>query len=108
MCGLAGVTGVMAAPGAAPLVWSILIGIGMSVFSLALTTIALRARTGGDTARLSGMAQGIGYLFAAAGPFLFGLLHELTGSWTVPFAMLLVVVVGQMAFGALAGRPRYV
>lgn len=108
MCGFAGVIGVLAAPGAAPLVWSILIGIGMSVFSLALTTIALRARTGGDTARLSGMAQGIGYLFAAAGPFLFGLLHDLTGSWTVPFAMLLVVVVGQMTFGALAGRPRYV
>ncbi|HVW44729.1 MAG TPA: MFS transporter [Amycolatopsis sp.] len=106
--GLAGVLGVMIAPGAAPLLWSILIGLGMSVFSLALTTIALRARTGGDTARLSGMAQGIGYLFAAAGPFLFGLLHDLTGSWTVPFAMLAVAVVGQMVFGFLAGRPRYV
>lgn len=108
VCGFAGVVGIMVAPGAAPLVWSFLIGIGMSVFSLALTAIALRARTGGDTARLSGMAQGLGYLLAAAGPFLFGLLHDLTGSWTVPFAMLLVVVVGQIVFGVLAGRPRYV
>ena len=106
--GLAGVLGVMIAPGAAPLLWSILLGLGMSVFSLALTTIALRARTGADTARLSGMAQGIGYLFAAAGPFLFGLLHDVTGSWTVPFAMLAVVMGGQMLFGFLAGRPRYV
>ena len=108
VCGFAGVLGVMIAPGAAPLLWSILIGIGMSVFSLALTTITLRARTGGDTARLSGMAQGFGYLLAAAGPFLFGLLHDLTGAWTVPFAILLAVVAGQMVFGFLAGRPRYV
>jgi CP family cyanate transporter-like MFS transporter len=108
VCGFAGTVGVLAAPGAAPLVWAILIGIGMSVFSLALTTIALRARTSGDTARLSGMAQGIGYLFAALGPFLFGLLHDLTGGWTVPFSMLLVVVATQMVFGFLAGRPRYV
>ncbi|MTD59296.1 MFS transporter [Amycolatopsis pithecellobii] len=107
-CGLLGVLGVMIAPGFSPLLWSILLGLGMAVFSLALTTIALRARTGGDTARLSGMAQGIGYLFGAAGPFLFGMLHDLTGGWTVPFVLLLAAVIGQMVFGFLAGRPRYV
>jgi CP family cyanate transporter-like MFS transporter len=80
----------------------------MSVFSLALTTITLRSRTGGDTARLSGMAQGFGYLLAAIGPFLFGVLHDATRGWTVPFALLLAVVAGQMVFGVLAGRPRYV
>ncbi|NYI86841.1 CP family cyanate transporter-like MFS transporter [Amycolatopsis endophytica] len=106
--GVAGVIGLMVAPGAAPLLWSIFIGIGMAVFSLALTTIALRARTGAETAKLSAMAQGIGYLLAAVGPFLFGLLHDVTHGWTVPFAMLLAVVVGQMVFGFFAGRPRYV
>ncbi|OZM70234.1 MFS transporter [Amycolatopsis antarctica] len=105
---IAGLTGLMIAPGGAPLLWCVLLGIGMSVFSMALTTIALRSRTGADTARLSGMAQGFGYLLAAAGPFLFGLLHELTGSWTVPIAMLLVALVAQLVFGGLAGRPRYV
>ncbi|WP_430732397.1 CynX/NimT family MFS transporter [Amycolatopsis ruanii] len=106
--GIAGVTGLMVAPSAAPLLWSIFIGIGMAVFSLALTTIALRARTGAETAKLSAMAQGIGYLLAAVGPFLFGLLHDVTHGWTVPFAMLLAVVAGQMVFGFFAGRPRYV
>nr|WP_243769863.1 MFS transporter [Amycolatopsis acidicola] len=106
--GFIGTLGVMLAPGAAPVLWALLLGLGMSVFSLALTTIALRSRTGGDTARLSGMAQGIGYLLAAVGPFLFGLLHDLTGGWTVPFVLLLVAVAGQMAFGFLAGRPSYV
>ncbi|WP_285487636.1 CynX/NimT family MFS transporter [Amycolatopsis taiwanensis] len=106
--GLVGTVGVMVAPGQAPLVWSICIGIGMSVFSLAIMTITLRARTGEDTGRLSGMAQGIGYLLAALGPFLFGLLHQLTGGWTVPFVLLLAASAGQMIFGWLAGRPRFV
>ncbi|MFF5988964.1 CynX/NimT family MFS transporter [Prauserella flavalba] len=106
--GIAGVSGLMLAPSAAPLLWSILIGIGMSVFTLAIATIALRARTSADTAKLSGMAQGLGYLLAALGPFLFGLLRDVTGGWTVPCAMLLCVLVGQLVFGFLAGRPRYV
>ncbi len=106
--GIAGVIGLMVAPEAAPLLWSIFLGIGMAVFSLALTTIALRARTGAETAKLSAMAQGIGYLLAAVGPFLFGLLHDVTHGWSVPFAMLLAVVAGQMVFGFFAGRPRYV
>ncbi|MFJ7219784.1 CynX/NimT family MFS transporter [Amycolatopsis sp. NPDC098790] len=106
--GFAGTTGLMLAPSWSPLLWSILIGLGMSVFSLALTVIALRARTGADTARLSGMAQGFGYLFAALGPFLFGLLHDVAAGWTVPLAMLLGLLVVQVVFGALAGRRRFV
>ncbi|MDX3194428.1 MFS transporter [Streptomyces sp. MN03-5084-2B] len=106
--GVAGTIGLMLAPSWSPLLWSILVGLGMSTFSLALTVIALRARTGADTARLSGMAQGFGYLFAALGPFLFGLLHDLAGGWTVPLAMLLGLLGVQLAFGALAGRHRFV
>lgn len=106
--GFAGTAGLMLAPSWSPLLWSLLIGLGMSVFSLALTVIALRARTGADTARLSGMAQGFGYLFAALGPFLFGLLHDLAGGWPVPLAMLLALLLVQMVFGLLAGRHRFV
>jgi CP family cyanate transporter-like MFS transporter len=106
--GFAGTAGLLLAPAWSPLLWSILVGLGMSVFSLALTVIALRARTGADTARLSGMAQGFGYLFAALGPFLFGLLHDVAGGWTVPLAMLLGLLLVQMAFGVLAGRHRFV
>jgi CP family cyanate transporter-like MFS transporter len=106
--GFAGTTGLMLAPSWSPLLWSLLVGLGMSVFSLALTVIALRARTGADTARLSGMAQGFGYLFAALGPFLFGLLHDLAGGWRVPLVMLLGLLLVQMVFGALAGRRRFV
>ena len=106
--GFGGAVGLLVAPAAAPWVWSVLIGIGMSAFSLALTVIALRARNAEDTAQLSGMAQGFGYLFAGLGPFLFGLLHDVSDGWTIPFAMFLVVYVVQVAAGAAAGRSRYV
>lgn len=108
VCGLVGVIGLLVDPGLAPLLWSILVGIGMSVFSLALTVIALRARTSAETAQLSGMAQGFGYLMAGVGPFLFGALHGLTGGWTVPLILLFGVWVVQMIFGWLSGRHRYV
>ncbi|MFS0897419.1 CynX/NimT family MFS transporter [Mycolicibacterium litorale] len=106
--GMAGVIGLLIDPAAAPLLWSILVGLGMSVFSLALTVIALRARTTEDTAQLSGMAQGFGYLLAGLGPLSFGLLHDLTDGWTVPWTMVLIVYLVQMVMGALAGRNRYV
>lgn len=106
--GIAGMLGLLIAPGAAPLLWSMLVGLGMSVFSLALTVIALRARDSADTVRLSGMAQGFGYLLAGAGPFLFGVLHHVSGGWTVPWLMMLTVYLVQMLSGALAGRGRYV
>ncbi|OKH82195.1 hypothetical protein EB73_21490, partial [Mycobacterium sp. SWH-M3] len=108
LVGIVGMIGLLVDPGAAPLLWSVFVGLGMSVFSLALTVIALRARNAEDTARLSGMAQGFGYLLAGVGPFLFGLLHDVTGGWTAPWAMALVVYVVQMVAGAFAGRSRYV
>lgn len=106
--GIAGILGLLIAPAAAPLLWSMLVGLGMSVFSLALTVIALRARDAQDTASLSGMAQGFGYLLAGIGPFLFGLLHHISGGWTVPWLMMLAVYLVQTLAGALAGRDRYV
>ena len=108
-CGAAGLVGLLLVPTAGPwqaLPWVLLLGLGMSVFSLALTVIALRASSAARTAGLSGMAQGIGYLIAGTGPFLVGLLRETTGGWTAPFALLLAVVVAQAVTGALAGRPR--
>jgi CP family cyanate transporter-like MFS transporter len=108
-CGAAGLAGLLLVPTTGPwqvLPWIVLLGLGMSVFSLALTVIALRASSAERTAALSGMAQGIGYLIAGTGPFLVGLLRDATGGWTAPFAVLLAVVVAQAVTGTLAGRPR--
>ena len=106
--GVSGTIGLLIAPMAAPVLWSTMIGIGLSAFSLALTIIALRARNAEDTAQLSGMAQGFGYLFASTGPFLFGLLHDVSGNWQVPFVLFFSVYAVQLTAGWFAGRNRYV
>jgi len=68
----------------------------------------LRARDSADTAGLSAMAQSIGYVLAASGPFLVGAVRDRTGSWTLPIILLLLLLVPQAVAGLLAGRPRYV
>ncbi|HET7015088.1 MAG TPA: hypothetical protein VFI65_14320, partial [Streptosporangiaceae bacterium] len=41
-----------------------------------------------------------------AGPLLVGILHTVTGSWTIPMLGLLGVVIGQLITGTLAGRAK--
>lgn len=100
-----GFTGLLLAPAAAPWVWAVLIGIGMGAFPLALTLIGLRARTTDGTAALSSLGQGVGYLIAAGGPVLFGLLHDATDSWDLPLAVVIGLLVPQLACGLIAARP---
>ena len=105
----AGVAGVLLAPMAAPYLWVALIGAGQGgCFALGLNLFVLRTERVVDTARVSAMAQSIGYTLCAFGPLLVGLLHEATGSWTAPLVLLLALLVPQVVCGALAGRNRTV
>jgi CP family cyanate transporter-like MFS transporter len=52
--------------------------------------------------------QSIGYLIAAVGPLLVGVLHDATGGWLVPIVFLLVMLVPQLFGGLVAGRNRYI
>jgi CP family cyanate transporter-like MFS transporter len=108
LVGAAGVLGLLLAPGAAPWLWAVLLGIGMGLFPIAVAIISLRTRTSSDTRRLSTMTQGIGYLLAAVGPLLFGILHGATGGWTASLIAMLVGIGLQVVVGVFAGRPRYV
>ena len=107
-CYVLGYLGLLVAPHAGALVWAVLIGIGGGAFPLALLMVGLRSRTPGGTAALSGFVQSIGYLIAAVGPLLVGVLHDATGGWLVPIVFLLVVLVPQLVAGLVAGRNRYV
>jgi MFS transporter, CP family, cyanate transporter len=100
--------GLMVAPASAPVLWAVLLGLGMGAFPLALVLIGLRARTHEGTAKLSSLAQGVGYLIAASGPFAIGVLRDATGSWTPPLLVLLVLLVPQILCGLAAGRPGHV
>lgn len=89
--------------------WMALIGLGQGVgISLALTLITLRSPDAAHTAELSGMAQGVGYMVAAFGPFALGALRDATGSWTAPLITLLVLLVPLTIAGIGAARNRHV
>ena len=68
------------------------IGIGFS-FSLSMMFFSLRTENADEAARLSGMAQSVGYLLAAFGPMLFGYLHDTTNTWSVPMIILIGMAV---------------
>jgi MFS transporter, CP family, cyanate transporter len=104
-CYAVGLTGFAVAPATATLLWVALFGIAQGAgFALALTLIVLRSPTPLVAARLGGVAQCLGYLVAAAGPLLLGALHDLTGGWEVPTAVLVVALLPMTWFGWQAAR----
>lgn len=83
----------------------ILIGVASGLaFGLVNTFFGLRTENGLTAAKLSGMSQSVGYLFAAIGPLLFGILHDATNSWNMSFGILLVTSIIIMIIGSRAGR----
>jgi len=105
----AGLLGILVAPSGTALVWVVILGLGQGgTLSLALLMIVLRAGDDETAARLSSMAQGFGYLLAATGPLVTGLLHAATGSWTVPLLWLSALCVVELLAGLAAGRRRVV
>lgn len=105
----AGALGLLTATGSATTLWVVLLGLGQGAcFSLALTFFALRAPDPERAGALSGMAQSAGYLLAAVGPFLFGVLRDATHTWSVPLALLFMVTVGLLIAGLGAARDAHV
>ena len=101
-----GLIGVVVAPLALPWFWAALIGFGNGAsFPLALTLLVLRTSSATDTARLSAMAQSVGYLIAAVGPVVVGAVHDAARSWPVAISLLVALLVPQTAAAVGAGRP---
>jgi CP family cyanate transporter-like MFS transporter len=91
------------------LLWSATVGLSQGVgITLALSFFALRASDAEQAAALSGMGQSLGYLFAALGPLLFGVLHDHSGGWTVPLLMLAALIGAQAVVALGAGRAHHV
>jgi CP family cyanate transporter-like MFS transporter len=103
---VAGVAGLLIAPGPAAL-WMILLGIGQGgVLGLALILPVLRGGDARTVASLMAMTLGVGYLMAANGPWLLGAVYDLTGDWTVPLVVLMTMCALQIAPGLPAARGR--
>lgn len=105
----AGYAGLMVAPVSGAWLWSAVLGVGQGgAVGLALTLIVLRSGDATTAARLSGMAQTVGYLLAAAGPLAAGAVYQATGGWTVPICLVLGVCAAALVVGLLAARDRTV
>lgn len=105
---LLGTAGLIVAPEGLP-GWVIVLGPASGAsLGVSLTLMAQRARDHHGASALSGMAQSVGYLMAAAGPVLFGALHSVTDAWVLPLLLVAAVLVGQTLSGMAAGRERYV
>lgn len=106
-CYVVGYVGLVLAPTGGAWLWAVLVGAGTATFPLILTLIGLRARTPAGTAALSGFTQSVGYLLAAVGPFAVGLLHDLSGGWTVPLLALTALSVPLLVTGLAVSRTVY-
>lgn len=101
---LVGYLGLLVAPKWA-LLWSVVLGLGGGAcLVLALAFLSLRARDATAAGALSAMAQSIGYLLAAVGPVLFGLLHSVSSGWKAPMILMCVAAAGQVIAATVAGR----
>ncbi|ROO31352.1 CynX/NimT family MFS transporter [Salinisphaera orenii] len=104
-----GVAGCIFAPLASIWLWIAILGLGQGgSFAMGLTLIAVRARDADTAADLSAMAQGVGYVLAAAGPLLVGLLHEAFGGWGAVGVALCLIAAASMILGLGAGRRAWV
>lgn len=104
---VAGYLGMLLAPTTAPWLWMIVLGLGQGAsIALALLIITLRAPDPSSVTALSAVAQSFGYVLAALGPLLIGVLRQTSGGWTVPLLAGLGFCLLQTVAGAFAGRPR--
>ena len=102
---IGGMLGFWLMPTLAPEVWAALLGIGSAAFPLALALMARAGRDAADTARVSGVAQGVGYTIATLGPLGAGAWYSLGGDWGAVLAALVVGAFAQAVIGlALASR----
>ncbi|WP_338879676.1 MFS transporter [Achromobacter veterisilvae] len=100
----AAMLGLIAAPGWATL-WIVLLGLGTGGgIILGLAFVGLRASHAQQAAALSGMAQCVGYLFAATGPALMGAMHDALGGWDVALGVCAALCVAMAIAGLYAGR----
>src|SRR5689334_602497 len=102
----AGLAGSLWAPLSSAPFWVLILGFSQgSCLGLAIFFMLARAPDAGVAASLSAFSQSAGYLAAAAGPLVVGLLHTATGSWNIPVAVLLILGAAELATGLLAARP---
>src|SRR5690554_2983283 len=89
--------------------WVGLIGMVLGgTFGLALLLIVLRSKDAETAAELSGIVQSIGYFIAATGPFIVGVIYDLTQVWNYALVLLVVVAIIKLVLAIDIGRDKKV
>ena len=97
--------GMLFAPTSLTLPLAIVQGLGQGgLIAAAMTVIVLRSPDPHVASHLSGMAQGVGYVLAAIGPLLVGLIHGWTGSFAACAILFTALGLGVAVMGFGAGR----
>lgn len=87
----------------------VLFGMGAGVaFALSMMFFNLRSKSVEQATAVSGMAQSIGYLLAASGPLLLGLLYDMTSRWDISAIFLIIATIFLLVTGLGAAKERYV
>lgn len=100
-----------------PWLWPVLMALGGGTFAMILVLFNMHTRTPDGTTALSSFSQSSGYVLAAFGPLLMGVLKGATGGWvapllfqvalTIPMALCGIAVVRSgMLEDQLPGRAR--
>lgn len=105
VCFLLGYLGLILWPATGTWLWVSLAGLGPLLFPLCLVLINLRTRTHEGAVALSGFTQGTGYILAAFGPLTVGVVHQLTGGWTVAIIILIATALAGAVAGVVVARP---
>ncbi|RVA23264.1 cyanate transporter, partial [Mesorhizobium sp. M7D.F.Ca.US.004.03.1.1] len=101
--------GILFAPTSTVLFWAVLQGIGQGgLIAAAMSLIVLRSPDSHVAAHLSGMAQGVGYVLAAFGPLLVGLIRGWTGSFSASALLFVALGLGAAIMGFGAGHALHV
>jgi CP family cyanate transporter-like MFS transporter len=103
-----GFVGLWLAPLWSPILWVTLLSVAGFSFPMALALITARTRDPHVTGGLSGLTQSVGYVFSGLGPLLVGIIHEVTGGWSVPLLMIAGSAVFLLLGGLAIARPGYV
>lgn len=101
-----GYGGLIFLPGFWSWAWVLLAGLGPILFPLNLALFNIRTKSQETLLRISGFAQGFGYLAAAMGPLVIGVLHELTGNWTSSLWFLFLTAIPAMLAGRVIARQK--
>lgn len=88
--------------------WVMLLGLGPSMFPLALTLFNLRSRKQETVLAVSSFGQGVSYTTASVAVIVVGILRELSGGWELALVMLALIALLSSLAGIQLSKKKYV